>query len=354
MSSLETVPPTAENAIVRAILQSTGEQRHIAMFHPLSRRSLISGGGAALLASPVALTPGIAQPTVVAGITPIPRTAIHWIALFDELRKQGFAEGVNLTVQGFGIAPERLDAAATEFVKSGVQAILTGGAAPTRAAMRATTTIPILTALDDFIGQGFVTSISRPGGNITGVSIFGSALDVKRLELLVALAPRAQAIALLADPASTPAGNLKQLEELGRQRNIRIVVYRAGQPSEIGPAIEKASSDGAQAFNVLASQFFNLNRVEIIARIGRLGIPAIYQWPEWVSEGALIAYGPRFATVYRQIARQLAKVLKGTNPADIAVEQPTAFELVINLKVASQIGLAVPADLLFRADTVIE
>ena len=324
------------------------------MHKMLSRRSAIGGGGVALLTSSLARAQGIAKSTVVAGLTPIPRTAIHWIALFDELRKQGFAEGVNLTVQGFGIAPERLDAAAAEFVKAGVQAILTGGVGPTRAALRATTTIPILTALDDFIGQGFVTSLSRPGGNVTGVSILGSALDDKRLELLVALAPRARTIALLADPASTPAGNLKQLEELGRQRDIRVVVYRAGQPSEIGQAIEKASGDGAQAFSVLASQFFNVNRTEIIARIGRLGIPAIYQWPEWVAEGALIAYGPRFATVYRQMARQLAKVLKGTNPADIAVEQPTTFELIINLKVANEIGLVVPADLLFRADSVIE
>jgi putative ABC transport system substrate-binding protein len=105
---------------------------------------------------------------------------------------------------------------------------------------------------------------------------------------------------------------------------------------------------------VLASQFFNVNRAEIIARMGRLDVSAIFQWPEWVPEGALMAYGPRFSTVYRQVARPLAKVLKGANPAEIPIEQPTNFELVINLKVAVEIGLQVPAEILFRADSVIE
>ncbi len=297
---------------------------------------------------------GIARSVVVAGLTPIPRTAVHWVALFDELRKQGFAEGINLTVRGYSIAPDRLDAVAAEFVNAGVQAILSGGAGPTRAAQRATTAIPILTAVDDFIEQGFVTSLSHPGGNITGVSILGPALDGKRLELLIELAPQARKIALLVDPNSTPAGNLRSLEEWARQRDIAVATYRAGQQSEIAPAIEAARSAGAQAFNVLASQFFNVNRAEIIARIGRLAVPAIYQWPEWVPEGALVAYGPRFATVYRQIARQLATVLKGTKPADIPIEQPTNFELVVNAKLAKEIGLHVPAEMLFRADSVVE
>ena len=131
------------------------------MLNPLSRRAAISAGSAALLTSLAARTQGIAGPALVAGLTPIPRTAIHWLALFDELRKQGFSEGVNLTVRGFSIAPEQLDAAAAEFVKAGVQAILTGGAGPTRAAQRATTAIPILSAVDDFIDQGFVKSLDR-------------------------------------------------------------------------------------------------------------------------------------------------------------------------------------------------
>ena len=247
-----------------------------------------------------------------------------------------------------------MESAASEFVQAGVSAILTGGAGPTRIAQRATSTIPILTAVDEFVEQGFVTSLPRPGGNITGVSILGLALDGKRLEILMEIAPNARNIAILADPSATPVESQHALEETARPRGIRITTYRAGQQSEIGPAIDAAGRAGAQAFNVLASQFFNVNRAEIMARIGRLRVPAIYQWPEWVPEGALAAYGPRFATVYRQVARQLAKVLKGAKPAEIPIEQPTSFELAVNLTHARTIGLTVPAEVLSRADSVIE
>ncbi len=124
----------------------------------LSRRSALAAGSAALLAPSLASAQGIARSVVVAGLTPIPRTAVHWVALFDELRKQGFGEGINQTIRGYGIAPDRLDAAAAEFVNAGVQAILSGGAGPTRAAQRATTAIPILTAVDDFIERSRASS----------------------------------------------------------------------------------------------------------------------------------------------------------------------------------------------------
>lgn len=320
----------------------------------LTRRAALALGGVALVTPPWARAQIVTGSFVVAGLTPVPRTAAHWVALFDELRRNGFLEGINLSVRGYGIAPDRLEPAAAEFVKAGVHAIVTGGAGPTRVAQRATPTIPILTAVDEFVEQGFVTSLSRPGGNITGVSILGPALDAKRLEILIEIAPHVRSIAILADPNSTSADSQRALEETVGPRGIRITTYRAGQQSEIGPAIDAAGQAGAQAFNVLASQFFNVNRAEIMARIGRLRVPAIYQWPEWTLEGALAAYGPRFTTVYRQVARQLAKVLRGARPAEIPIEQPTNFELVVNLKQAKAIGLTIPAEILFRADSVIE
>src|SRR5262249_27694704 len=163
-------------------------------------------------------------------------------------------------------------------VKSGVHAILTGGAGPTRAAQRASASMPILTAVDEFIEQGFASSLSRPDGNITGVSILGPALDGKRLEILLGLAPRVHNVALLAAPTPRPAAGLRALEDAARQRGVAVAVYRAARQSEIGPAIAAAKAAGAEAFNVLASQFFNVNRAEIIASIGLLRVPAIYQW----------------------------------------------------------------------------
>jgi putative tryptophan/tyrosine transport system substrate-binding protein len=291
---------------------------------------------------------------LIACVTPVSRSAVQWLALIDELRRHGFAEGDNLEIIGFDLPADRLDENAAALVEHAPDAIVAGGVAPTRAAQRATSTIPILTALDDFVAQHFVASLAHPGGNITGVSLFGPELNGKRQETLLELLPNAHRIALLIDPASTPKSEVDKLVAAARLHGVETSAHFVAKPEDIAPAVAAARAVGAQGINVLASQLFYANHREIQARVSNARLPAIYQWSEWVAEGGAVSYGPRFTNVYRQIARQLVKVLDGTRPADLPVEQPTQFELAINTKTLKALGIAAPPLLLARADEVID
>jgi putative ABC transport system substrate-binding protein len=277
--------------------------------------------------------------------------------LFDELRANGFVEGKNLVIVG-GLPIDSDDAAvaelAKELVKAGVDAIVTGGAQGTRAAQRATRSIPILAISDDLVGEGFATSLAHPGGNITGITLLAPELDRKRQEVLLELVRSARHVAVLADLDTTPPQQLQALEEDARSRNIELSIHRVKTREEIVPVIEAARAAGAQAINVLASVKFYVNRALIIESAAKAQLPAVCQFPEWAEQGALVGYGPPIAWIFRQNARQLVKILNGTAPADIPVEQPTSVELAINLKTAAALGLTVPPALLIRADKVIE
>jgi putative tryptophan/tyrosine transport system substrate-binding protein len=282
------------------------------------------------------------------------RNAVHWIAFFDELRKQGFFEGVNLTlVDEFNMSLDQAESAAATMVNGRPDAIVTAGAL-TRVLQRVTETIPVLTVSDDLLAEKVVTSLAHPDGNATGISILATELDGKRQEILLEAFPGTQRLAILADNGVTTREQLQALEGAARARGIAVSTYVVRRTDDIIPAIEAALSAGAQALNVLASSLLNRYRTRIIERMAMVRLPAIYQWPEMAEEGGLIAYGPRFVTVYRQQALQVAKVLKGVRPADIPIEQPTKFELVVNLKAARATGLTIPPSLLLRADAVIE
>ncbi len=277
-------------------------------------------------------------------------------AFFDELRQQGFAEGQNLAIDHRGSEGnyDRFPALAAELVKAAPDAILCAGDAAIRAAQAATTTIPIVAATDDIVGSGLVRSLSHPGGNTTGVSLLASDLDGKRQEILIEFVPTARRMAALVDVKETGPSRLEALEAAARQRGVALVIQRVAASEDIEAAIAAASGAGALALNVLASPLMHANRHAIIARTAALRLPAIYHWPETAQEGGLLAYGPRFFEFYRQWARQLVKVLRGAQPADLPVEQPTKFELVINLKTAKALGLAIPPSVLARAHEVIE
>jgi len=236
----------------------------------------------------------------------------------------------------------------------GVDAILTGGPQSTRAAQKATRTIPILAVSDDLLLEGLVGSLAHPGGNTTGISILATELDGKRQELLTDLFPAARHIAALADPSVTAPEQLRALQDAARTHNIELSIHFVSTPEEIPGAIEAAQAADAQALNVLAAALLNANQRLIVERTATLKLPAIYQWPEIAESGGLAAYGPNFNKLGRQRARQLVKLLQGTKPADIPVEQPDKFELVINLRTAKEIGLVVPPALLDLADKVIE
>jgi len=286
-----------------------------------------------------------------------PRDAPHHVALFDELRRLGFTEGQNLVVdwKGYGLSAEQFDQHAAELVNSGVDVILAGGDAAVRAAQQATTSIPILALGDDMVGQGFVRSLDRPGGNTTGVTLLASELDGKRQEILIEAVPGARRIAALADIHTTTPSGLSELEDAARARGVALSIHRVARREEIGSAIDAAKAADAGALNVLASALLFNNRNIIFDRVATLRLPAAYQWPEMADQGGLIGYGPLIVQLYRDImSRQLAKLLRGIKPADLPVEQPTRFELVINLRAAKSIGHEIPASLVLRADKVIE
>jgi putative ABC transport system substrate-binding protein len=313
------------------------------------------GGGAAARVTPEAWSQEAGRTYRLGALAQSPRSAAHWVAFFDELRKSGFIEGENLSVTGKFSAPlDRADTIAAELVRAGPDAIATGGAALTRALQRATQTIPILSFSDNLVAEKAVASLGHPGGNITGISILASELDGKRQEILIEMLSGVHRIAALADPAVTTRQQLEPLENAARARGIALSIQTAADTEDILPAIDAALAAGAQGLNVLASSLFNASRARIEEHTTSIRLPAIYQWPEMAEEGGLVAYGPRFVSLYRQYALQMVKVLKGTKPADIPVEQPTKFELVINLKTAKALGLTIPATLVLRADELIE
>jgi putative tryptophan/tyrosine transport system substrate-binding protein len=281
----------------------------------------------------------------------------HHVAFRDALRRLGFIEGHNLSIDrdGHGMGREQFPGHAARLVELNVDVIHCSGDAGIQAAQQATAVIPILGLTDDMVGAGLVRSLAHPGGNTTGISILASELDSKRQELLLELIPTARRIATLADSGTTAPSQLKTLQQAGATRGVEVAVHQVGKREQIAAAVDAAKAAGAQALNVLATPLFFNNRHIIFERTTTLKLPAIYQWPEMARDAGLIAYGPSIVRIYRQqMAPMLAKLLLGAKAADLAVEQPTDFELVINLKIAKALGLTVPPTLFARADEVIE
>jgi putative ABC transport system substrate-binding protein len=286
-----------------------------------------------------------------------PRDAPHQIALLDGLRRMGFVEGQNLVVdwRGYGLRAEQFDEHAAELVKARVDVILAGGDAAVRAAQRATEEVPILALTDDMLGQGFVRSLAKPGGNTTGVTILASELDGKRQEILIKAVPEARRIAALVDSNISTASHLTALKDAARADGIELSVHSVARADDIAPAIDEARASDAKALNVLASALLFNNRKSIFERVAALSLPAMYQWPEMADEGGLIGYGPSIVQLYRDVqTRQLVSLLRGTKPTDLPVEQPTRFELVINLITAKTHGLTVSPLLLAQADRLVD
>ena len=278
------------------------------------------------------------------------------IAFFDEMRLFGFIEGQNLMVlpNGFGVRNDELVERAEALVKAAPDVIITGPDNYTRVLQQRTLTIPLVAMTEDMLRAGLVTSLARPGGNITGISLLSPELDGKRQEILIEAVPGVRKMAALADSTITPQRHLEALQDAARRRGVELSVFGVARSDEVVPAIEAAKAAGTQALNLLATPLFTVDSRSFIERISALRLPAMHQWPEVAEDGGLLGYGPRFAQVMRQRARLVARILRGAKPAEILVEQPTHFELVINLKTAQAIGHEVPAALVLRADKVIE
>lgn len=284
----------------------------------------------------------------------IPATRASIEPFFDELRLNGFAEGQNLVVTGsYSVRAEAIAASVADLIKTGPEVILSGPETYLRALQGVTRTLPLDSMSEDLVGEGFAASLAQPGGNVTGVSLLSPELDGKRMEILIEAVPGVRRIAALAH-SIVPKQHLEQQQELARSRGVELSISLFAARSDIGPALEAAKAEGAQAINFLATPHQIISRDLILDQMSKIALPAIYQWPETSDLGGLIGYGPPFAQMYRQRARQIVKILRGAKPADVPVEQPANFELVINLKTAKAIGLEIPAGLVLRADRVIE
>ena len=276
-------------------------------------------------------------------------------SLLDELGQTGFVEGRNLDIdgRGLGVAAASYETVAVELTEARPDVLMAAGPEAARAAQKATQRIPIVALADDLLGSKLVASMPHPDGNTTGVAIFAFQLDVKRLELLHEVLPGARRIAVLAD--HEPIRNIRDLESAARGFGVEIVPFSARSEEEVIRAIAAMKAAQVEAVNLLPSpilwgEFRSLIRDQL--DLHRL--PAIWQWPEGAEAGGLIAYGPRLSVVFRQCARQVAKLLRGAKVVDVPVEQPTGFELIINLKTARTLGVEIPPTLLSRADTAIE
>ena len=318
----------------------------------LTRRNLIVLFGSAAAASwPVSVRAQGWDPGRVYKIgylLPTPRNTPVVAALFDELRTNGLIEGQNLVVlaQGMGVAvDDKLESIAASLIAESPDVIVCGPELPIRALQKLTQTIPLVGMTEDMVGEGLVSSLARPGGNTTGISLLSPELEA---------VPGLRKLAILADAIVTKPAHLKQLEEAARSRGVEPLVRGVKKRDEVVSAIKDVKAAGAEAINFLATPLFSVSAADFISKVGELGLASIYQWPEDAEEGAFSAYGPRYSEMYRERARLVMKILRGAKPADIPVEQPAKFELIFNLKTAKAIGVNVPSSLLLRADKVIE
>jgi ABC-type uncharacterized transport system substrate-binding protein len=289
-----------------------------------------------------------------------PGPAAPYVAAFRRgLSETGYVEGQNLTIEYRWAegSYERLPALAADLVRRKVDLIVAGsGTPPPLAAKNATSTIPIVFAsVGDPVEFGLVASLARPGGNLTGFSDMAVELLPKRLELLSELVPQAKVIALLVNPNSPTAQSfIRNAQEAARAKGLQLVILRAGTEGEIETAFASLILLKAGAIVVAADSFFFGRREQLMALASRHAIPAIYDFREFAVSGGLLSYGPSLTAVYRQIGIYVGKILKGAKPADLPVQQPTTFELLVNLKTAKALGLVISQSLLARADEVIE
>jgi putative tryptophan/tyrosine transport system substrate-binding protein len=321
----------------------------------VGRRQFIFALGGAAVAWPLAARAQDPGRTYRIGfLTPVLRESYG--VFFDELRLYGFIEGQNLLVipGGFGVSNDQIASVAASLVAALPDVIAAGPSLQLHALRQLTRTIPIIGMTEDMVADGLVASLARPDGNITGLSLLSPELDGKRQDILIEAVPGLRKIALLADSNVAEPAHLQVLQEAAHGRGIEALVRGVAKRGDVISAIDEVKASGAQAINFLATPMFSINNADFIRHVTALRLPSIYQWPEDAEDGALAAYGPRFTETYRVRARIVAKVLRGAKPSDIPVEQPTRFELVINLKTAKAIGHEVPAGLVARADKLIE
>jgi putative tryptophan/tyrosine transport system substrate-binding protein len=325
----------------------------------MKRRDFIVGGSAAVvLSAPARAEQSTKRPTIGFLGAASPELAGPWVAAFvKRLGELGWSEGRNVAIEYHWAEArtERYGEIATELANRNVDVIVTWASAPVLAAKRATTTIPIVFAAQmDPVGAGVVASLARPGGNITGMSIQQTDTAGKRIELLREVVPRLARLAVMANSGAPGAMiEMREVATTARTLGLEVIPIEVSQAGEIFSSIESIK-DRVDALYVATDPLIFSNRIEINAMAQRQRTPTIYGSREYVDAGALMSYGPNWIDLFRHAAEQVDKILRGTKPADLPVQQPTKFDLVVNLRTAKALGLEIPPSLLARADEVID
>ena len=287
------------------------------------------------------------------------KTAAHlWGAFLEGLQNAGYVEGRNIVIEQRWAEgrTDRLPELAAELIRLKVEIIVsTGGTVTAFAAKNATSSIPIVfTVGGDLVKLGLVANLARPGGNLTGLSLLSTELNVKRLELLQEAFPEIRLMRVLGNPANPNyAIQLTETQAAGKALGLQVEMLEMRNSSDIDVVFAAMSNKDLHAILVLSDPMLNANRKRIADAVTKRRVPAIYEFKEFVEAGGLMSYGTDILAVYRRISVYVDKIFKGANPAGLPVEQPTKFELVINLKAAKQIGLTIPPNVLARADRVI-
>jgi putative tryptophan/tyrosine transport system substrate-binding protein len=327
----------------------------------MRRREFIILVGGATAAWPIA-THAQQQPLPVIGFldSGSPAGMEHNLASFrGGLKEIGYNEGQNVAIE-FRWAQgkyDQLPALAAELVGRRVAVIAaTRSPAPALAAKSASATVPIVFQIgSDPVEAGLVASLNRPGGNITGATRLSTELSSKRLGLLTDLFPTARVIALVVNPSNLQAERqVKEMQEAAHSRGLRLNILNASNADELDGTIKAVAQNGIHAIIISIDPFFFDRREQIVALAARHAIPAIYGYREFVVAGGLLSYDASVSDSFRQVGVYVGQILKGAKPADLPVEQPVKFELVINLKAAKALGLTIPPTLLATADEVIE
>jgi putative ABC transport system substrate-binding protein len=326
----------------------------------MKRREFITLLGGAAAAPLAARAQQPAMPVVGFVRTTTPQDSAHFVSAFHNgLAETGFVAGQNVTIEyRYALNQvEQLPALMAELVDRRVNVMAaTGGTISARAAKAATATIPIVfTTGDDPVRVGLVTSLSRPGGNVTGVSVFTARLGSKRLALLHEMVPTASPIAVLVNPSNPDTEDeAKDIEAAARSLGVQVFVVRAGTADDLDRAFATLVQQGARALIIGSDTFFTSQRSQIAVHAARHSLPNMWVTRVEVEAGGLMCYGANIPGVYRQAGVYVGRILKGAKPADLPVQLPTAFDLIINLQTAKALGLDVPPTLLARADEVIE
>ena len=276
--------------------------------------------------------------------------------LRDALAALGYAEGRNLRLE-FRFAEgqaERFPALAEALVGDRPDVVIALGDAATRAAQRATRTIPIVAIAEDLVAAGLIQSLAKPGGNTTGVSILATELDAKKVEILKEIVPAARRFALLRDPASSTEARLQAINNMARALGLELQTVDVAGPADFAAAFATLRAGGAEALDILASALLANFQRELARLSLENKLPAICQFREMVEGGCLVSYGVKRSEIYAMLAVYVDKMLKGAKPGETVAQQPSAVELVINGKTAGKLGIEIPPAVLGRADEVIE